>query len=106
MDLATVIGDDYSRLRQSLSSSGRTLFFLASSFIEHLSHAPRGGPLFTSPKRHTTTMGLGGSPLEPFCHFISRMESGNSNRCYRLRWFQCDWYINYYILVLHDEEEF
>jgi hypothetical protein len=65
MDLATVIGDDYSRLRQSLSSSGRTLFFLASSFIEHLSHAPRGGPLFTSPKRHTTTMGLGGHLLNP-----------------------------------------
>jgi hypothetical protein len=65
MDLATAVGDDFSQLRQSLSSSGRTLFPLASSLIQHFSYAPRGGPLFTSPERRTTTMGLGGHLLDP-----------------------------------------
>lgn len=64
MDLATATGDDFSQLRQSLSS-GRILSDLAPSFIQYLSHAPRGGPLFTSPERRAYTMGLGGHLLDP-----------------------------------------
>lgn len=64
MDLATAIGDDFSQLRHTLSSSGRTLSFLASSLIQ-LSHAPRGGPLFTRTQRRADNMGLGGHLSNP-----------------------------------------
>jgi hypothetical protein len=65
MDLATVAGDDFSQVRQSLFSSGRTLSHLAPSLIQHFSHAPRGGLLLTSPDRRAYTMGLGGHLLDP-----------------------------------------
>lgn len=65
MDLATAVGDDFNRLRQSFSPNGHELLLLASPLIQHFSHAPRGGLLFTSPERRTLTMGLGGHLLNP-----------------------------------------
>jgi hypothetical protein len=63
MDLATAVGDDFSQVRQPLSSSGRALSLLAPS-LQQFSHAPRGGLLFTTPERRAT-MGLGGHLLNP-----------------------------------------
>jgi hypothetical protein len=66
-DLATAVGDDFSRLQHySLSPRGHALFSVASSFVQHLLRASRGKDDLSARTEHIVyNMGLGGHLENP-----------------------------------------